>query len=197
MNIKDKILSNNPERLYSQLPDFPVDYLPGAHHPHCSRYSHHLVWVFGRPLCLGCTSMYSGMVLGLPVTFAIAHLQLPFSYWAIFHCAFLLGPTFIQPWFQYRIFKIIARLMFGIFITSYWISGVILYPAPFNSWLFKIGLIVVFAAIYALLAFLRKTFTNDPCRTCPEGVFPNCDWNFNRYAVSKNQKLTSLRSHRR
>ena len=95
--------------------------LPGAHHPHCPRHEHHLLWIAGRPLCLGCTSMAGGASIGL---LAVAFLPLarmtPFV-WLAAH-VLMIGPTAMQPFVQRKRFKVFARAMLGAGTVT-WLVG--------------------------------------------------------------------------
>lgn len=170
MNIRNLTRIQSPVELSG-------DYLPLAHHPHCGHYEHHLIWVMGRPLCLGCTSMYLGIIIGLPIAIKVTHQQLPFPNWALLHYLLLLGPTFLQPYIQKKIFKIYARFSLGVCITSYWISGVLFFDPQINIWLFRSLLVTAFLLLYKFLFFLRDRYLDDPCEICPHGVYPTCTWN--------------------
>lgn len=80
------------------LPILPGStYLAGAHHPHCDRHANHLLWVSGRPLCLGCACMYTGAALGVAAFVIFSPQRTQPSTWLIIHAAGV-GPTFVQPW---------------------------------------------------------------------------------------------------
>ncbi len=154
-------------------------HLPGAHHPHCDRYNHHLLWVRGYPLCLGCVCMYSGMIIGLPLVFLVSWQWFSLSNWVALHCVLLI-PTLLQIRLQTKGFKIFSRLVLGICITSYWAGGVLFFQPPFNIWVFRISLAVVFLVLYNLLSQVRNRYEDDPCSTCPLGTYPTCEWNLPR-----------------
>jgi hypothetical protein len=120
------------------------------------------------------------MILGLPVALFIARLDLSFLAWAILHFGVLTVPTALQPWLQIKSFKVASRLILGIQITSYWISGVVLFQPPIHPWLFRLLLLFAFLLFYKLLSGLRKAHLDAPCQSCPQGIFPTCEWNRRR-----------------
>lgn len=154
-------------------------FLWGAHHPHCDRHHNHLIWLFGHPVCLGCTCMYSGTALGLAFSLIIEWSTVSFTLWMLLHFLILM-PTFVQPWFQWKPYKIVARLLLGMGISTYLITGLILITPPFSVWIFRLTLLVVFGLLYYSLRAIRNRYTYNPCDDCPLGVFPTCDWNLPR-----------------
>lgn len=150
-----------------------------AHHPHCDRHNHHLIWVLGHPLCLGCTCMYLGIVVGIPITFAINWETVSLGGW-IFIWLSLLVPTVAQPFIQIKFYKIAARFLLGVTISLYFISGMLLIHSPFSEWLFRPLIIGNFTSIYRILKLVRSRFTKSPCDDCPLGYFPTCEWNLPR-----------------
>jgi len=154
-------------------------FLRGAHHPHCDRHYNHLLWFFGHPLCLGCTCMYSGIFFGIPFALLVQWSSITFIHWLFFHL-FLLIPTFLQPWIQKKLFKMVARFLLGISISSYLISGLFLIEPPIFIWIFRVLIVIFFALTHRLLLFVRNRYTYSPCDDCPLGTFPTCDWNLPR-----------------
>ena len=150
-----------------------------AHHPHCDRHLHHLIWVRGRPLCLGCTAMAAGVPIGLLAAVLIPWGTVPAWLWIGGHAAFVL-PTALQPLIQTKAFKITARVMLGAVTASYFISGLWARAYFSNEWLWRACVLAAFAAGFAALYTWRQRRTNNPCETCPLGTFPTCDWNMPR-----------------
>jgi hypothetical protein len=157
----------------------PAELLIGAHHPHCERHTHHLLWLFGRPLCLGCTCMGAGIVVGLGVGSYVAHAASNWLVWLGIHAALTL-PTAAQPWLQAKAFKVAARTCVGIAAGSYGIGLVLAAPLPEPRLLAQAALGALFLASLAFLLWLRARRPNNPCSGCPQGVFPTCDWNLPR-----------------
>lgn len=158
---------------------FHAGFLPGAHHPHCPRHSNHLLWIRGRPLCLGCTCMSAGTVVGLVLGVALASRSSSTLAWILPHVA-LVAPTALQPWVQAKAFKIAARTALGLASGSYGVGLAFGAPLPAPRLISVVVLIAVFLASLFSLLWLRRRRPNDPCKACPLGVFPTCDWNLPR-----------------
>jgi uncharacterized membrane protein len=154
-------------------------FLRGAHHPHCERHHNHLLWVWGHPLCLGCTCMYSGIIIGLPLTLTVEWSFVAVEVWFFSHLLLLL-PTLIQPRIQKKLYKIVARFMLGLGVSSYILSGLLLISPPFSVWAFRISILIFFVFLHRLLKYIRNRYTYNPCSDCPLGTFPTCDWNLPR-----------------
>jgi hypothetical protein len=164
------------------------DYRFGAHHPHCKRHKNHLIWIFGHPLCLGCTCMYSGLFLGSLLALTINWSSFSFFEWVILHLV-LLVPTGLQPWVQKKFFKVVARLLLGISLGSYLLSGLFLYRGIFDFCIFKILVLIALFIGYKILISLRRLKPNDPCKSCPLGVYPTCEWNLPRLLANNDDPL--------
>lgn len=154
-------------------------FLRGAHHPHCERYFNHLLWYRGRPFCLGCTCMYTGIVLGFPTALIFQDTYSTLVAWLTLHLL-LVAPTIAQPFVQLKCYKIVARLLLGVCITTYFLSGLFFVVPPIPEWLFRVALVPIFMAVYYTLRHMRNRCTYDPCSDCPLGTFPTCDWNLPR-----------------
>lgn len=162
-------------------------FLPGAHHPHCPRHDGHLLWVRGRPFCLGCACMGSGFVVGAAVSAAVGH-HLPFAPWFGLHAA-LAAPTALQPWFQRKAFKIAARFGLGTATGSYLLGAVLFAPLPDPRLVTATLLLLICAGSAWALLRLRARRPNDPCATCPLGMFPTCSWNLPRLLETTTEPL--------
>jgi len=158
-------------RRLRRLPSVPLAgaYLPGAHHPHCHRYDHHLIWIAGRPLCLGCTSLAIGAVLAASTLTFVPWAQVTVETWIVGHLL-LLMPTGLQPWCQRKSFKIIARTLLGMTSVSYWISGTFFLRSPWPRWMWVASMACAFGLSHQLLTRIRTSQTPDPCQSCPEGL---------------------------
>ena len=154
-------------------------FLWGAHHPHCDRHHNHLLWIHGHPFCLGCTCMYTGIIIGIPLAFMIDWANVSLLQWAIF-IWITLAPTLIQIKAQYKIFKIVSRTLLGISISLYWISGLFFISPPFSEWLFRALVLGIFVLAYHTVKRLRYRYTKSPCEDCPLGYYPTCEWNLPR-----------------
>ena len=155
-----------------------------AHHPPCDRHDNHLIYVAGRPLCLGCLCMGSGISLGAGAIFFAEGLS-DFSLvtWVVAH-AVLVFPTGLQPWLQQKPYKIFARTLVG-FASATWCLGALdLGPTPASIplWFWGPACILFFYLVAKAMLLLRERVSKSPCHDCPRGVFPTCSWNLEREA---------------
>ena len=173
-------------------------HLPGAHHPHCPRHENHLIWIGSRPLCLGSTCMYSGMVLGaIGGTFIVIHADFTWMQMAL-GILLTVVPTAFQPWVQNKSYKIFARTLLGASVGILTLVLVTGYSLPGLFWKWRIGLIITFLVIYRFLFWLRQIKPNDPCVNCPEGVYPVCEWNLSNVCSATNDpKLLAALQYQR
>ena len=157
-----------------------------AHHPHCDRHIHHLIWVKGRPLCLGCTSMAIGVPIGLAAAAVIPWAGVSLPLWIMGHAMFV-APTALQPLIQKKSFKIAARVLLGATSASYFLSGLVLQSYFANVWLWRACVLLAFSIGFLILYKWRQKRIDNPCETCPLGIFPTCDWNMPRLLAQNNQ----------
>lgn len=156
-----------------------ASFLPGAHHPHCKRHGEHLLWIQGRPFCLGCSCMYGGILGGTSLSPLAPWESSGFTLWLVIHlCA--IAPTAIQPWYQRKAFKIASRFALGVASASYFLSGWRIQQGALPTWGFVLLMAAVFGSFAVALLSLRRRFTLDPCDSCPHGTYPTCDWNLPR-----------------
>jgi hypothetical protein len=162
-----------------------------AHHPHCTRHDHHLIRLFGRPLCLGCTCVAVGVPLGIGLACAIDWQAWTIWQWMALHLC-MLAPTAAQPLLQKKWFKLLARTLLGATSASYLISGLFKNDFLMPTWLFRMAVVCVFAVLLKVLLAWRNRRTYDPCSDCPLGTFPTCEWNLPRLlAANEHDSLLS------
>jgi hypothetical protein len=151
-----------------------------AHHPACKYYHHHIIWIGGLPLCLGCLMMSCGIITGLGMIFGLGLFQnLPFL--VLLFMGFLLYiPAIIQIWIQKKIYKVLARFCLGISVIFLCYSGLWLTPNSTVGWFLKFGFITVFYIVWNLTLRLRSQYSKNPCQNCPEGRFPLCSYTTHR-----------------
>lgn len=174
-------MTRNGKTTLRQIKPLPLGggFLRGAHHPHCDRYSNHLLWIRGRPFCLGCTCMYSGIAGGTISALLVNWSSFRIEGWIALHLLLLI-PTFVQPWLQNKTFKVFARFMLGVTTASYFVSGILFANPPFSEWLFRLSVVIMFLIGYRALKSIRNRYTYSPCSDCPLGSFPVCEWNLPR-----------------
>jgi hypothetical protein len=162
---------------YPELPGSA--FLRGAHHPHCPRHEAHLLWFWTRPLCLGCTCMGVGFLLGMCISLAGTLAPLALPSWLLLH-VLLVSPTAGQPWIQAKPFKILARTALGL-ASATWLFGPLDGP---RLGLPLLGEFAVAGAVMGVLALgllrLRERRPSNPCTACPLGTYPTCEWNLPR-----------------
>jgi hypothetical protein len=163
-----------------RLPILPgSSFLRGAHHPHCDRHGNHLIWVRGRPLCLGCTCMGLGVAIGSIATALGLVPRLELLGWVTLHVG-LVGPTALQPWLQVKPYKIAARFLLGIGSAT-WFWGCLGPGRAHISRLLEFALSAAILAAFArLLWLMRDRKSKSPCVSCPLGYYPTCSWNLPR-----------------
>jgi hypothetical protein len=120
--------------------------------------------------------MYSGIALGVLLAFSKNWADCSFFEWVFLHLILLL-PTVLQPWIQRKIFKIASRLLLGISVGSYLLSGLFLYRGIFDPWFFRFLVLLALFIGFKALTLLRRSKPNNPCTSCPLGVYPTCEWN--------------------
>ena len=86
----------------------------------------------------------------------------------------------VQPFLQAKPFKIVSRTLLGVAASSYWLSGVLYVQFPVSRFAAVLTMVVAFAIVLAGLTDLRRRFPADPCRDCPLGRYPTCEWNLPR-----------------
>lgn len=162
--------------------------MPFSHHPHCDKYHNHLIWFFERPFCLGCLCAYLGIFLGLCFGFYIEWNTRSEISWALIFLAILL-PSFLQPWLQIKIYKVISRTLLGVAVGLS-LHGIFKIETEISRILFIIIYLSIAFSLYKLFIFIRNSNLDNPCNDCELGVYPTCDWNLNRLIqTTGNQKL--------
>lgn len=154
-------------------------FLPFSHHPHCGKYSHHLIWLRGRPLCLGCVCMGCGAVVGLCLAAMMPWRSITLVSWILLHLVGI-APTAFQPLSRSKAYKAAARILLGISSASYLVSGLLLVDYGKSRWAWRGCVLLAFAVGYWLLTEWRNRRTDDPCESCEAGRFPTCEWNLPR-----------------
>jgi hypothetical protein len=148
----------------------------GAHHPHCNFHHHHIVRPFGKPLCLGCFCMWTGVGLGLVA------LMLNMKYFHIppylmMVVGLLNAPfPFVQIKIQNRLYKIVARMALGFGSTLLLATAVIMLPLDSEGVILRILVVGAYILLARIALRLRNENKDDPCYGCPEGAFPLCSW---------------------
>lgn len=144
---------------------------PLAHHPDCYRYDHHLIRVGARSFCLGCTCMGIGISLGLA---AFAFLRESDARALLASGALLTAPTLLQPYLQWKPYKVLARTLLGGGSALFVATTIFALPLTLAGVGWRASMALIFAAIYRLLSQLRLRRLDDPCSHCSHGSKPFC-----------------------
>ncbi len=151
-----------------QLPFF-------AHHPACRHWNNHLIRVGGHPCCLGCTCMYTGMLLGLPLFWLVAR---PVAGgWTLFGLGLLAyAPTLVQIYYQRYAFKMVSRTSLGIGIVFMLSAALFGHPWGWSAAPASVTMLALFVLLYEMTTRLRARHLDVPCERCTEGSFPFGAW---------------------
>ena len=148
----------------------------GAHHPDCSFHDHHVIRIMNHPFCLGCVSMYSGIVLGVLILFIMYSLNFNWLTIWLIGLGFIPLP-YLQMHYQIKWFKIFARVGLGIGSVLF-IGGPLFFTAVDTKGnTIRVLVIAVYIILVRHALSRRQKTMNRPCDTCTEGVFPICSWN--------------------
>jgi uncharacterized membrane protein len=178
----NKITNKNVIRFLSELQKLR----PFAHHPSCNYYRNHLIWFGKVPLCMGCTMMSLGVVIGLLLISTFNLSVIPLEYLLIIGILLYI-PAIIQTKIQVKSYKLLARTSLGISVIFLVYAGLWLPPLSLLGIVLRFGFIGIFLAVGKLTLRLRAKLALSPCDNCPEGRFPVCS-----YTNSRMQKLSKL-----
>ena len=162
------------ERLFA-LPRF-------AHHPDCRCFDAHVLRIGHLVLCLGCTCMAAG---ALAATAILAWLFLsrgiPGGWYGTLACAVtgvcLYVPTLLQPFCQYKPYKIIARFLLGAATVVLVAGGLVLPPLDATGCAARAVFVIAFRFVARATLRQRSRCTPDPCVRCGTSVYPFCQDN--------------------
>ncbi len=165
-------------------------YEPLAHHPDCDLHSHHLIRLFGYPICLGCFCVCLGIILGVYIFFF--HLPRNVSgpqLYLVGVLAYL--PTIVQFKIQRKKFKIMSRFMLGIAVVL--LLGSIFFKNDWSSdeFIWKIIAVLIFFIVLKLTLKVRNLNLDNPCLTCSRGKYPFCT-----FKLPDIKKLAEIRNNR-
>jgi len=142
-----------------------------AHHPVCTKFNNHLLLILNRSLCLGCTCLFVGLLVGIIPAFLtwFWHADWLFT-WGFGIFCFL--PTVIQTFRRGSIpkkLKIFSRTLLGIAVAFFLVSIIR------RENLFEMALgVVIFWISMKFFANMRHRYSTSPCDSCTEGIYPFC-----------------------
>jgi len=152
-----------------------------AHHPSCRCYDHHLLRLGRLNLCLGCVCLGSGMLAGILTLGCLFVLNL--AWLEALGTGGLVGfgttcylPALVQPFFQRKWFKILARFSLGFGIPLMWFGAMVLLPYNLLGAGLRVLFVLIFLAVWRATQIYRGRFTSRPCDSCPTGPgWPLCE----------------------
>lgn len=156
-----------------------------AHHPLCSCYDNHLVRVVGHAICLGCLCLGCGILLGtlgLAFLYATSADSLLFTsvLTGITAGVVLYLPALIQPFCQWKWFKIASRLSLGVSIAVLWNTAAFVLPNSTTGYGLRLLFLLVFVSVFKLTLKYRSRHTPNPMQSCNRGCYPFCEGNRDR-----------------
>ncbi|MCL1475766.1 hypothetical protein [Argonema antarcticum] len=158
-----------------------------AHHPACSYYHNHLIWLGKMPVCLGCSMMTCGIGAGLLL---LPHLKfltaLPF-YVLLFVGICLYIPAILQIKIQFKPYKIGARFCLGMAVVFLVYAGLWLTPWSIVGLILRLGFITEFYIVWHLTLKIRSRHSKPLCDNCPAGRFPVCSYTIPRISRLANK----------
>lgn len=163
-----------------------------AHHPTCRCYDGHLLRIGKLRLCLGCTSLGLGIILSLVTCGYLYHAgSLRYingnAYGVFWGGLGMFIPTLIQPFYQFKPFKIFSRFLLGCSIIA--TLSVVFIAIPWSGTglaLKGVGIAIFLSTINLTLRY-RKHFTPPVNCSCKH---PFCESN----KANLNQILKALKN---
>lgn len=158
-----------------------------AHHPPCRCYDDHVLRCGRFILCLGCTCMLAGASLGIAALACSLVQQIVGFGWhgampAIGAGVGLYLPTLLQPFWQWKPYKIVARFLLGMAVVALFTGGLLLPPLSILGSTARAVFVVTFWLVFKATLRHRASHTPDPCSRCSPAVYPFCQDNRPRVA---------------
>lgn len=165
-----------------------------SHHPPCRCYDGHVFRCGKLVLCLGCTCLGAGLVIA-SATCAWLKVQGCMGFeWlsavtALGSGVMLYLPTLLQPYCQWKPYKIMARFLLGMGVVGILAGGLLLPPLDSLAVVTRVVFVPIFWLVFKATLRQRARFTPDPCSRCSPAMYPFCENNRPRVAAL----LTELR----
>ncbi len=136
-----------------------------AHHPTCSQYRNHYFSIGKIKLCVGCTSLYSSIIISLIIYLTIPSVfrDIPriLAILFLFGCSSALIHFLVRP--KRKIMKTIFRASAGIGISAY--LAIIIF---LRLWWLQLILFLILLAGFFLYGMIRGKGNNmKKCNSCP------------------------------
>jgi len=157
-----------------------------AHHPTCEKYSNHIIWLFGKAFCIGCTFFYTGLITGsiLFLIFSRVRIRSWLEMGIIWTIGIILFLSFLP---QLKIkdtnkhakgLKIMLRFNLGFGSALLILSVMIKAPVDYIGIIIRFISIGLYFGLYKLFFYLRAKRKEDYCYECPKGKYPFCSHNY-------------------
>lgn len=153
-----------------------------AHHPTCKCFNHHLLRFGSYSFCLGCSSLGMGVIFCISLlifTMIFKPIQTKeLNPWlVVFLGTLFTTPTFIQPFFQKKCFKILSRASLGFGITVLWLGAMCLLSWDASGLILRGVFILIFIFFFKLSLKFRNHYTTKTICTCGPNAYPYCPEN--------------------
>ncbi|MDA1050126.1 MAG: hypothetical protein O3C40_06560 [Planctomycetota bacterium] len=90
------------------------------------------------------------------------------------------APTLVQPYWQKKWFKVVARCALGVAIVFLWFGSLVLLPETPIGMVLRGVFVSVFLAVAAGTLAIRKRKRQEVWKCCESGGFPFCKENLGR-----------------
>ena len=171
-----------------------------AHHPTCDEYSHHIVWMFGRAFCIGCTFFYSGFIIStiLFLIFSRVRVRSWVEMAIIWGIGFVLFLSFLPQlkmkkiMKRFKVLKMFFRFNLGFGSSLLIFSVMVKAPADYIGIILRFVSIVLYYLMYRLFFKLRAKHKEEYCLNCSKGKYPFCSHNYQQIV----ETITYLKSEK-
>lgn len=92
-------------------------------------------------------------------------------------------PTLLQPYFQWKPYKIVARFLLGMAVVSILAGGLVLPPLDPLGLIARGMFVPIFWFVFKATLRQRARYTPDPCSRCSPAMYPFCENNRPRAAA--------------
>jgi len=157
-----------------------------AHHPTCEKYNNHIIWLFGRAFCIGCTLFYTGLFIGTVLFLALSRVRVRSwlemgIIWTIglfLFLSFLPQLKIKETTKHAKVLKIILRFNLGFGSALLILSVMVKAPVDYIGIIIRFVSIGLYFGLYKLFFYLRGKRKEDYCYDCPKGKYPFCSHNY-------------------
>jgi len=136
-----------------------------AHHPNCSQYDHHVLHLGKWRFCLGCTGMYSAILLGFVVDLLVFQWRSLLGMWSRLALGLVFFvPALIQLRWKSSHKSIKFAMRFSLGISIWFLLSTIIYATTFVYQLIFILLFMLGVYLYATSQASKQLLQCEQCR---------------------------------